>query len=83
SGGVEGFYLVLGEGLSEEANRRAQALARALLEAPPEGLWDAIPAYGTLYLEYDSRRLSGARLLRFLRRLASFSPEEEGKYVVI
>lgn len=80
---MEGFYLVLGEGLSEEANRRAQALARALLEAPPEGLWDAIPAYGTLYLEYDSRRLSGARLLRFLRRLASFSPEEEGKYVVI
>lgn len=70
---MEGLYLVFGEGLSEEANRWAQALARALLKAPPQGLLEAVPAYGTLYLEYDPRRLSRRRLLRFLRL-----PEEEG-----
>ncbi len=70
---MEGFYLVFGEGLSEEANRWAQALARALLKAPPQGLLEAVPAYGTLYLEYDPRRLSRRRLFRLLRL-----PEEEG-----
>lgn len=82
---MEGFYLVLGEGLSEEANRRAQALARALLKAPPEGLWDAIPAYGTLYLEYDARRLSRKRLLGLVSRLATTLAEtgEESRLVEI
>ncbi|TBH20940.1 5-oxoprolinase subunit PxpB [Thermus thermamylovorans] len=71
---MEGFYLVFGEGLSEEANRRAQALARALLKAPPRGLWEAVPAYGTLYLELDPRLLARGRLLRLLP-----VPEEGGE----
>jgi KipI family sensor histidine kinase inhibitor len=64
---LEGFYLRFGEGLSEEANRRALALAETLLQAAPPGLLDAVPAYGTLYLEYDPRRLPKARLLRLLK----------------
>lgn len=72
---MEGLYLVLGEGLSEEANRRAQALARALREARPPGLLEAVPAYGTLYLEYEPNRLSRPELLRLLRWL----PWEEGE----
>jgi KipI family sensor histidine kinase inhibitor len=64
---LEGFYLRFGEGLSEEANWRALALAETLLQAPPPGLLDAVPAYGTLYLEYDPRRLPQARLLRLLK----------------
>ena len=64
---LEGFYLRFGEGLSEEANRRALALAETLLQAAPPGLLDAVPAYGTLYLEYDPRRLPRARLLRLLK----------------
>gem|GEM_PF-4874247 len=66
---VRGFYLRFGEGVSEEANRRALALAEALLRAPPPGLLDAVPAYGVLYLEYDPRRLSRGRLLRLLKGL--------------
>ncbi|MFN3368965.1 MAG: carboxyltransferase domain-containing protein, partial [Thermus sp.] len=66
---MDGFYLAFGEGLSEEANRLAQALARLLLEDPPEGLWEAVPAYGTLYLEYDPRRLSRKGLLGLVSRL--------------
>ncbi|MEZ0347825.1 MAG: 5-oxoprolinase subunit PxpB [Thermus sp.] len=72
---MEGLYLVFGEGLSEEANRLAQGLARALWQAPPPGLLEAVPAYATLYLEYDPKRLSRKALLRRLRGLA---PEEEG-----
>ena len=79
---VRGFYLRFGEGVSEEANRRALALAEALLRDPPPGLLDAVPAYGVLYLEYDPRRLSRGRLLRLLRGLP---PEraEEGRVVEI
>jgi KipI family sensor histidine kinase inhibitor len=64
---LAGLYLRFGEGLSEESNRRALALAETLLQAPPPGLLDAVPAYGTLYLEYDPRRLPKARLLRLLK----------------
>jgi len=70
---LAGLYLRFGEGLSEEANRRALALAETLLQAPPPGLLDAVPAYGTLYLEYDPRRLPKARLLRLLK-----APPREG-----
>ncbi|MGC8877542.1 5-oxoprolinase subunit PxpB [Thermus sp.] len=71
----EGLYLRFGEGLSEEANRRALALAKALLRNPPEGLREAVPAYGTLYLEFDPKKISRARLLRLLHGL----PQEGGE----
>lgn len=83
---MDGLYLTFGAGLSEEANRLAQGLAQALLKAPPEGLWEAIPAYGTLYLEFDAQKLTRPRLLRLLRRLASHTEvtgEEEGRVVDI
>lgn len=82
---MDGFYLAFGEGLSEEANRVAQALAGLLLKAPPEGLWEAVPAYGTLYLEYDARRLSRKRLLGLVSRLATTLAErgEESRLVEI
>ncbi len=79
---MEGLYLRLGEGLSEAANRRALALAEALLKDPPPGLWDAVPAYATLFLAYDPRLLPRARLLHLLRRLAP-SLEAEGRVVEI
>lgn len=40
---VRGFYLRFGEGVSEEANRRALALAEALLRAPLRGFWTPCP----------------------------------------
>ncbi|MFN4073194.1 MAG: 5-oxoprolinase subunit PxpB [Thermus sp.] len=82
---MDGFYLAFGEGLSEEANRLAQALARLLLEDPPEGLWEAVPAYGTLYLEYDPRRLSRKGLLGLVSRLEATlaGGGEEGRRVEI
>lgn len=73
---MEGLYLVFGEGLSEEANRRARAMARTLLEAPPKGLLEAVPAYGTLYLEYDPQVLPRRRLLNLLA-LSGGGEEEE------
>ncbi len=65
----ESLYLFLGQGLSEEANRLAQALAQALLQDPPLGLLEAIPAYSTLYLEFDPSLLPRPRLLRHLQSL--------------
>jgi KipI family sensor histidine kinase inhibitor len=79
---VEGLYLVLGEGLSEEANRLAQGLARALLRNPPPGLLEAVPAYATLYLEYDPRKLSRRALLGLLKALPPVG-EGEGRVVEV
>ncbi|WP_117236899.1 5-oxoprolinase subunit PxpB [Thermus sediminis] len=79
---LEGVYLRFGEGLSEEGSRRALALAGALLKNPPPGLLDAVPAYSTLYLEYDPRRLPRGRLLRLLQAL-SLDEVEEGRVVEI
>ncbi|MCS6869537.1 MAG: urea amidolyase family protein [Thermus sp.] len=81
---MEGLYLVLGGGLSgvsEEAGRLAQALARFLLASPPPGLREAVPAYSTLYLEYDPALLPRARLLAHLRRAPL--AEAEGREVIL
>ena len=77
---LEGLYLRFGEGLSEEGNQRALALAEALLKDPPPGLLDAVPAYSTLYLEYDPRRLPRQVLLR---RLEALPLEEAGEGRVV
>lgn len=66
-----GIYLRFAGGL-EEANRKALALAKALLEDPPEGLLDAVPAYTSLYLEFKGPLLgpgAEARLRRHIARL--------------
>jgi len=79
---LEGFYLRFGEGISEAGNREVLALALALLANPPHGLLDAVPAYGTLYLEYDPRRLPRRKLLRRLQALP-LGEVEEGRVVEI
>jgi allophanate hydrolase subunit 1 len=79
---LEGFYLRFGEGISEAGNREVLALAQALLANPPHGLLDAVPAYGTLYLEYDPRRLPRARLLRLLKAPPR-EEVEEGRVVEV
>lgn len=81
NGGVrKGLYLRFGGSL-EEGNLRALALARALLEDPPKGLLDAVPAYQSLYLEF-TEPLKEAALLRRLARLEA-APLPEGKEVEI
>lgn len=76
----QGVYLRFPGGL-EEANRRALALAKALLDNPPRGLLDVIPAYTSLYLEFTDP-LRKAALRRHLARLEA-APLGEGKEVEI
>ena len=57
-----GFYLRFGDELEPSLNRRIHALTARLLESPLPGVTDLIPGYTTLYVEYDARRLTKARV---------------------
>ena len=57
-----GFYLRFGDELEPALNRQIHALTARLLESPLPGVTDLIPSYTTLYVEYDARTLSEARV---------------------
>lgn len=64
---ITGFYLRFGDlDFSSTPNRavnaQVQALAQALLRSPLPGVTDLIPAYASLYLEFDSRRVGERRV---------------------
>ena len=51
--GVGGVLVVLGENISEATGARVAALNDALLNAPPEGLIETVPAYASLLVRFD------------------------------
>jgi len=77
-----GFYLRLGDAFDEGINRRVQGIAGSVLAAPHPALTDVIPGYSTLYLEYDTTRLSEAGLRRWLETRAEVPLLERRRLVV-
>ncbi len=65
-----GFYIRFGDELEPALNRRIHALTARLLEHPLPGITDLIPGYTTLYVEYDARKLSEARVRRWVETQA-------------
>ena len=59
---LSGFYVRFGDALEPALNRQIHALTARLLENPLPGVTDLIPGYTTLFVEYDARTLSGARV---------------------
>lgn len=55
--------------LDQAVNRRVQGLAAWLQANQPEGVSDAVPGYGSLYVEFDSRVISAGRLLQLLEEV--------------
>ncbi|WP_299429343.1 5-oxoprolinase subunit PxpB [uncultured Meiothermus sp.] len=81
---LTGFYLRFADVLDWSANTRLLALARALLSDLLAGVTDIVPGYVNLYLEFDSERVSRAKVERWLRRHMQELPERrEGKQVEI
>ena len=79
---LSGFYVRFGETLEPALNRRIHALTTRLLENLLPGVTDLIPGYTTLYVEYDARTLSEARVRGWvearregLEPVSDFSPE--------
>ncbi|ADI14647.1 carboxyltransferase domain-containing protein [Truepera radiovictrix] len=58
-----------------------QGLARALLEAPLAGVTDLIPAYASLYVEFDATRVSAQRVRAWLERGERVSPPPPSRTV--
>lgn len=53
--------------LDRAVNAEVQALAKALLAAPLPGVTDLIPAYTTLYVEFDPARVRASEVKTWLR----------------
>lgn len=65
---LSGFYLRFGNTLERQTNERVRRVAQAVLAVPHPALTDVIPGYSTLYLEYDSTRLTEKALRAWLER---------------
>jgi KipI family sensor histidine kinase inhibitor len=66
---AEGAVLVeYPEASEEEANRRAVAAARLLTTRAPAGFFDAVPGARTLFVVFDPRKLTRARLAEEVRQ---------------
>ena len=71
---LSGFYLRFGTSLDKAVNRRIQGMAQAILKTPHSALTDVIPGYSTLYLEYDSAKLSETQLKTWLEAFRNAEP---------
>ncbi len=79
-----GFYLPFAETLDPAANARLLALTRRLLEQPLPGVTDLVPGYVNLYVEFDARRLSRARVERWLAPFLQELPSiDQGRLVEV
>src|ERR1700742_474143 len=56
-----GQYLRYSTVFDEQANLRVLALAETLDATRPEGVREIYPGYGSVYVEWDDRRLSSER----------------------
>lgn len=61
-----GLYLRYGDGVDAGVNARVHAAARALAASAPTGVLDVVPAYASLYVEFDRDALPARRLRAWL-----------------
>lgn len=81
---LKGFYLRLAGEMDRRVNRRINALTDRLLGDLAPGVTDLLPGYVSLYVEYDSRRVSERRLRGWLERhLKDAGSRDPGRIVEI
>ena len=68
--GDRALQVIFGKELSEEANRQALSLCRALDESGISGFVGAVPAYCTLLVEYDPLTLTCQQATELLQNLS-------------
>jgi len=73
---------VAGGEISEAVNGRVIALFRALQESPPEWLENLHPAYASLLVDFDPRRVEPAAVVSYLAGLELSSRAEEPSKLV-
>jgi KipI family sensor histidine kinase inhibitor len=67
--GDAGLLLQFGTDLGEDSNDRVHQVAEAVLDAQFAGVVGVVPAFTTLLVEYDARRLTAEQLLEWLQVL--------------
>ncbi|WP_457627273.1 carboxyltransferase domain-containing protein, partial [Oceanithermus sp.] len=74
---VRGAYLVFGKGPSPEVARRVAKTARKIEAAPPPWLLDWIPAYDSIFVEFDADAVGCAELEAWAAGLVGGKEGEE------
>ena len=74
--GDSAITLKFGEGISEDLNDLVVREARRIVAARIPGVHDVVPAYASLTVHYDPRRIGFADLESHLRALAPAPPDE-------
>ena len=72
-----GIYVRFGSTIDEAVNAEVHRLTRRLIDRPLAGVTDLVPGYSTLYVEYDSERLTERRVFEWLRKVKTEAPAEE------
>ena len=78
---VAGLYLRLGDEIDIAVNRRVHALARAISENRPPGITEVVPCYTCVYVEFDKRLLTAAKVSAWARNLPQEASHGSGRTV--
>ena len=66
---LNGLYLQFSEQINKQTNASMHTLVKRLLANPPQGLYDVIPGYTNVYLEFDDAFITVERLRAYVQAL--------------
>jgi len=82
--GPGALYVRVGEGMSEAVNDEVLRLSAAIRHGLPVGVFDVVPGYASVYVEFDPLRWSFRSLARAIRSsVIRFEPKPRGRLVRI
>ena len=69
--GDAAVLIELGDAIDPQINRRVHSLADLLMQSPPRGIGEAVPAYASLLLHYDPAVLDYAEAIHWVEAQVS------------
>ena len=80
--GDSALLIIFGDRIDEGINKKVHAVANAIEKAAPDWLIEVVPTYTSIYVYYDSLKLSYQEALNAIKPLLSAEPKEEKPRIV-
>lgn len=80
--GDSAIAIIFGNEIDENVNKKVHAVAEAIEEAAPEWLIEVVPTYTSVYIYYDSLKISYSEVLEAVKPFLSAEPREEKKRII-
>ncbi|HHI00097.1 MAG TPA: 5-oxoprolinase subunit PxpB [Thermococcus litoralis] len=80
--GDSALVIIFGDRIDEKINKKVHAVANAIEKAAPDWLIEVVPTYTSIYVYYDSLKLSYREALNAIKPLLSAEPKEEKPRIV-